>query len=152
MKKIALSVLAAALFTCPASVLLAQAPNTGNDTGAQQAPLTTPEPAATPAPGATPAPAETPVPASTPRPAPTPLSAATPEPAATPAPGASPAPEEKKSVDSGDKKTATKSKKKSGKMTRQQEIDHSISSGTVPSRYRSQVPREYQQYIPFEKR
>ena len=37
-------------------------------------------------------------------------------------------------------------------MTRQQEIDHSISSGTVPSRYRSQVPREYQQYIPFDKR
>jgi len=36
-------------------------------------------------------------------------------------------------------------------MTRQQEIDHSINNGTVPSRYRSQVPKEYQQYIPFEK-
>ena len=36
-------------------------------------------------------------------------------------------------------------------MTRQQEIDHSVQSGTVPSRYRSQVPKEYQQYIPFEK-
>ncbi len=36
-------------------------------------------------------------------------------------------------------------------MTRQQEIDHSIDSGTVPSRYRRQVPKEYQQYIPFEK-
>jgi hypothetical protein len=36
-------------------------------------------------------------------------------------------------------------------MTRQQEIDKSVQSGTVPSRYRSQVPKEYQQYIPFEK-
>ena len=36
-------------------------------------------------------------------------------------------------------------------MTRQQEIDHSIASGTVPSRYRSSVPKEYQKYIPFEK-
>lgn len=43
-------------------------------------------------------------------------------------------------------------KKKSAKMTRQQEIDKSVESGTVPSRYRSSVPKEYQQYIPFEKR
>ena len=36
-------------------------------------------------------------------------------------------------------------------MTRQQEIDKSIDSGTVPSRYRKQVPKEYQKYIPFAK-
>ena len=33
----------------------------------------------------------------------------------------------------------------------QQEIDHSIDTGTVPSRYRKNVPKEYQQYVPFEK-
>ena len=32
-----------------------------------------------------------------------------------------------------------------------QEIDRSIQSGTVPSRYRRQVPKEYQQYIPFDR-
>jgi hypothetical protein len=37
-------------------------------------------------------------------------------------------------------------------MTRQQEIDHSLRSGTVPSRFRRSVPREYQKFIPFEKR
>lgn len=46
--------------------------------------------------------------------------------------------------------TGTK-KKKSARMTRQQEIDRSIDNGTVPSRYRKSVPKEYQQYIPFEK-
>jgi hypothetical protein len=43
-------------------------------------------------------------------------------------------------------------KKKVAKMTRQLEIDKSIDRGTVPARYRSSVPKEYQQYIPFEKR
>jgi hypothetical protein len=43
-------------------------------------------------------------------------------------------------------------KKKVSKMTRQQEIDRSVDSGTVPARYRNSVPKEYQQYIPFEKR
>jgi hypothetical protein len=42
-------------------------------------------------------------------------------------------------------------KRKSGNMTRQQEIDKSIDSGTVPARYRKSVPKEYQQYIPFAK-
>jgi hypothetical protein len=36
-------------------------------------------------------------------------------------------------------------------MTRQQEIEKSIDSGTVPARYRRSVPKEYQQYIPFAK-
>ncbi|MCK1743030.1 hypothetical protein IVA80_19675 [Bradyrhizobium sp. 139] len=48
------------------------------------------------------------------------------------------------------KKNASK-KPAEKKMTRQQEIDHSIDSGTVPARYRSSVPRQYQQYIPFDK-
>jgi hypothetical protein len=30
-----------------------------------------------------------------------------------------------------------------------QELDHSIKTRTVPSRYRGQVPKEYQKYIPF---
>jgi hypothetical protein len=37
-------------------------------------------------------------------------------------------------------------------MTRQQEIDKSIDSGTVPGRYRSSVPKEYHHLIPFDKR
>jgi hypothetical protein len=36
-------------------------------------------------------------------------------------------------------------------MTRRQEIDRSIETGTVPSRYRSSVPKEYQKYVPFAK-
>jgi hypothetical protein len=83
----------------------------------------------------------------------TPASPAAPAPAASPSPGptaspaltASPTPPADTS-----KKTATR-KKKSGTMIRQQEIEHSVDTGTVPSRYRKQVPKEYQQYIPFEK-
>jgi hypothetical protein len=41
--------------------------------------------------------------------------------------------------------------KKTGKMTRRQEIDMSIDSGTVPRRYRSSVPKAYHRYIPFSK-
>lgn len=42
-------------------------------------------------------------------------------------------------------------KKKPARMTRQQEIDRSIDRGTVPARYRNSVPKEYHQYIPFDK-
>ena len=48
------------------------------------------------------------------------------------------------------KKSAAKKPAKK-KMTRQQEIDHSVDSGTVPARYRSSVPKQYQQYVPFDK-
>ena len=51
-----------------------------------------------------------------------------------------------------EKGKAAPKKKKPAKMTRQQEIDRSIERGTVPARYRSSVPREYQQYIPFDRR
>ena len=43
-------------------------------------------------------------------------------------------------------------KKKPVRMTRQQEIDRSIDRGTVPARYRSSVPKEYHQHIPFDER
>ena len=47
-------------------------------------------------------------------------------------------------------KTATAAKKPAH-MTQRQEIEKSLATGTVPSRYRSQVPKEYQRYIPFAK-
>jgi hypothetical protein len=53
---------------------------------------------------------------------------------------------------STDSKKTTEKKPAKKKMTRRQEIDHSIETGTVPSRYRSSVPKQYQQYIPFDKR
>jgi hypothetical protein len=49
-------------------------------------------------------------------------------------------------------KSANKKPAKKKKMTRRQEIDKSIDSGTVPSRYRSSIPKRYHQYIPFDKR
>ena len=47
---------------------------------------------------------------------------------------------------------AAPKKRKPARMTRQQEIDRSIERGTVPARYRNSVPKEYQQYIPFDRR
>ena len=61
---------------------------------------------------------------------------------------AAPAPENTAPVQD---KAAPK-KKKPAKMTRQQEIDRSVDRGTVPARYRNSVPKEYHQYIPFDKR
>jgi hypothetical protein len=81
-----------------------------------------------------------------------------PAPAATaPAPDAStPAPAATTSAPAATAPATTQNdqptkKKNPAKMTRQQEIDKSIDSGTVPSRYRKDVPKEYQQYIPFSK-
>lgn len=48
-------------------------------------------------------------------------------------------------------KANAKPKAKPQTMTRRQEIEHSIESRTVPARYRSRVPKEYQHYIPFAK-
>ena len=63
------------------------------------------------------------------------------------------APENKSPENTGPEKTkAAAKKKKSVKMTRQQEIDRSVERGTVPARYRNSVPKEYHQYIPFDKR
>jgi hypothetical protein len=63
------------------------------------------------------------------------------------------APENKASENTApEKEKAAPKKKKPAKMTRQQEIDRSVDRGTVPARYRSSVPKEYHQYIPFDKR
>jgi hypothetical protein len=51
-----------------------------------------------------------------------------------------------------EKEKVAPKKKKPAKMTRQQEIDRSVDRGTVPARYRNSVPKEYHQYIPFDKR
>jgi hypothetical protein len=79
--------------------------------------------------------------------APAPPAPAEPAPAASPAP-ASPAPAASPTT-TENKPTTTKKKRVSGSSRK--EIDRSIESGTVPSRYRSQVPKEYQQYVPFAK-
>jgi hypothetical protein len=92
--------------------------------------------------------ADTPA-AAAPAPVPSPAPAASPAPGASATAAASPS-ESTPSADAG-QKTATAKKKRAGQMTRQEEIDRSIRNGTVPSRYRSRIPREYQQYIPFEK-
>ena len=63
------------------------------------------------------------------------------------------APESKALENTAPEKTkAAAKKKKPVKMTRQQEIDRSVERGTVPARYRNSVPKEYHQYIPFDKR
>ena len=51
-----------------------------------------------------------------------------------------------------EKEKSAPKKKKPARMTRQQEIDRSVDRGTVPARYRNSVPKEYHQYIPFDKR
>ena len=61
-------------------------------------------------------------------------------------------PENKASESTAPEKKAAPKKKKPTRMTRQQEIDRSVDRGTVPARYRSSVPKEYHQYIPFDKR
>lgn len=74
-------------------------------------------------------------------------------PAATTAPAATSTPAattDSSTAPAGVKKSVEKKPAKK-KMTRQQEIDHSVDTGTVPARYRSSVPKQYQQYIPFEK-
>jgi hypothetical protein len=127
MQKLSRIVAAAAVAVCvPAGLLMAQnAPSAGSDTTTAPAAspaATTPEPAAT-----TSAPAAT-----TPAPAATTSAPAATTPATT-------------------QNDQPAKKKKTAKMTRQQEIDKSVDSGTVPARYRKQVPKEYQQYIPFSK-
>jgi hypothetical protein len=73
-------------------------------------------------------------------------------PAAAPAPAPEPrAPENKAAESAAPERKAAPKKKKPARMTRQQEIDRSVESGTVPARYRNSVPKEYHQYIPFDK-
>jgi hypothetical protein len=128
MKKLSRIAIAATLLMLPsAGVLLAQTtPST--DTPAAAAPAATPT---TSAPATAPATQPTTAPAAQPT---------TETPAATTT-----------TTTTTEKGTGTKKKKSARRMTRQQEIDKSIDSGTVPSRYRSSVPKEYQHYIPFAK-
>ena len=76
--------------------------------------------------------------------------AAAPAPAPEPKAPQNKAPDNKAAENAAPEKAAPK-KKKPAKMTRQQEIDRSIDQGTVPARYRNSVPKEYHQYIPFDK-
>ena len=70
-----------------------------------------------------------------------------------PAAASTAAPETKASENTAPEQgKAAPKKKKPAKMTRQQEIDRSVDRGTVPARYRSSVPKEYHQHIPFDKR
>ncbi|MBR1328708.1 MULTISPECIES: hypothetical protein [Bradyrhizobium] len=84
----------------------------------------------------------------------TPAAGGTAAPAATataPATTAAPSATTDTSSQPTDSKKSASKKPAKKKMTRQQEIDHSVDSGTVPARYRSSVPKQYQQYIPFDK-
>ena len=76
---------------------------------------------------------------------------ATTPPAATTAPAATTTTPAATSAATATEPVAPKKKNKTAKMSRQQEIDKSIEGGTVPARYRRSVPKQYQQYIPFEK-
>ncbi|WP_316165613.1 MULTISPECIES: hypothetical protein [unclassified Bradyrhizobium] len=77
-----------------------------------------------------------------------PAPAASPTPTATPAPAAS-------AEKPGDAKPASEAAAPKKKRTRttstRKEVEDSLRSGTVPSRYRSRVPKEYQKYIPFHR-
>jgi hypothetical protein len=44
---------------------------------------------------------------------------------------------------------AGQKQRKQKPLTTQQQVDQSVQSGTVPSKYRSSVPKQYQQYVPF---
>jgi hypothetical protein len=138
MKNFGIAATLVTLLSLPAGVVLAQStPNTGAETitgaPATGAPAITGAPA-TEAPPAAPPPAAAPA---TETPA-APAATTTAPPAAAAATTTEPAKEPKK--------------KKAAKINRRNEIDRSIANGTVPARYRNSVPREYQQYIPFEKR
>jgi hypothetical protein len=84
-------------------------------------------------------------------PAGTVLAQTTAAPAAAP-PAATTAPSATSDTTAAEPAKPAKKKPAKKKMTRQQEIDKSIDSGTVPARYRSSVPKQYHHLIPFDKR
>jgi hypothetical protein len=85
--------------------------------------------------------------AATPAPAPSEAAPSTPAAASTDKAGAS---EGKAAASAEPAKRKAPKRIKISSQTRH-EIERSLKTGTVPSRYRSQVPKEYQKYIPFEK-
>jgi len=121
MKKLSRIAIATALLMCPPAGVLLAQTTPSTDTPAAAAPAAAPT---TSAPAAAPT---------------------------TSAPAAAPAAQPATAPATTEADTGTKKKKSGKKMTRRQEIDKSIDSGTVPSRYRSSVPKEYQHYIPFAK-
>jgi hypothetical protein len=50
---------------------------------------------------------------------------------------------------SGSANQQQQQKKKQKPPTTRQQVDKSVESGTVPAKYRSSVPKQYQQHIPF---
>ena len=142
--RILVSLATAAILVCT-SHGFALAQNAPDSAGAA-APATTPPSAAAPAPAAPP-PATAAAPAA---------QSATSPPASPPSANA-PAAADSSTKDGAIKDSSIKDstqksrKKKTAGTTRRHEVEKSIESGTVPSRYRSSVPKEYQQYIPFSK-
>lgn len=65
--------------------------------------------------------------------------------AAMPVPGAG------NTVENSDVVEVAKKKKSAKKKSARKEAEESAEAGTVPSRYRSSVPKQYHQYIPFAK-
>lgn len=133
-----LAVTAIVLFV-PVGLALAQ---TAPDPGAPAAPAATTAPTPPPAPAAPAAPAAPTPPANATAPAAQSAAPPSATPPASTAPSTAPAAAES---------TPKVKKKKTIGTARRQEIERSIDSGTVPSRYRRSVPKEYQQYIPFSK-
>src|SRR5262245_15270109 len=97
-------------------------------------------------------------PTTTAPPPPAPPAAATAAPATTTTPPAATttttttttAPADKPAAPTTDKSSDDKSgKKKTASKKGQSELDRSIDSRTVPSRYKSQIPKEYHGYIPW---
>ena len=54
-------------------------------------------------------------------------------------------------VAKGRTKVAAAPPRKARRGYSRDELDRSIDNGTVPARYRSRIPREYHQYIPFDR-
>lgn len=54
-------------------------------------------------------------------------------------------------VDNSDVVQVAKKKNSARKKSARQEAEESAEAGTVPKRYRSSVPKQYHQYIPFAK-
>jgi hypothetical protein len=106
----------------------------------------------TPAPetAATPAPAASPVPSATPAPAPSPEAAAPATPPAAASTDKTGASEGKAAASGKPAKPKAPKRIRISTQTRH-DIEHSLKTGTVPSRYRSKIPKEYQKYIPFER-
>jgi hypothetical protein len=84
--------------------------------------------------------------------APMPAPVASPVPAASPAPAPTPAAAATSPATAGDEAAKPKSPKRI-RISAQTRLDiaHSLKTGTVPTRYRSQIPKQYQRYIPFQK-